>query len=166
VAWPAIILLLFVAAQRLAELVLDRINTTALLAKGGMEFGARHYPLFIVLHSSWLLSLIAWTLLFTPQVNWVLFVIYGLLQAGRIWVLRTLGPYWTTRIISIPTAPLVTTGPYRYIKHPNYWIVVCEIALLPLVLGAWQISIVFSLLNAALLFHRIRIENRVLASRR
>jgi methyltransferase len=89
-----------------------------------------------------------------------------LLQAGRLWVLRTLGRYWTTRIITVPSAPLVMSGPYRFVRHPNYVVVVCEIALLPLVFDGWEIALVFSVLNAALLHVRIRTEDSVLASRK
>ncbi|MBT4739249.1 MAG: hypothetical protein HN793_03445 [Rhodospirillaceae bacterium] len=164
--WAALIILSCVTLQRLGELALDKKNTSALLLSGGVEHGARHYPLFIVLHSSWLICMIVWALWFNAQVNWILLGCYLVLQAGRVWVLLSLGRFWTTRIISVPGAPLITSGPYRFVRHPNYWIVICEIALLPLVLGAWEIAIIFSILNAALLFHRIRIENTALSSRR
>ena len=88
------------------------------------------------------------------------------LQAARVWVLATLGRYWTTRIITLPDAPLVRRGPYRFVRHPNYLIVAAEIAVLPLVFGAWQIALVFSILNLLLLSHRIRRENAALAGRR
>lgn len=165
-SWAAFVILLCVALQRLGELVLDKRNTSALLREGGVEHGAGHYPLFIVLHSGWLICLFAWALWFDTQVNWALFGCYLLLQAGRLWVLSSLGRFWTTRIITVPDAPLITSGPYRFVRHPNYWIVICEIALLPLVLGAWEIAAIFSTLNAALLFHRIRIENTALSPRR
>ena len=164
--WAALAILLCVAIQRLSELVLDKKNTNALLEAGGVEYGAAHYPLFIALHGGWLVCLLAWTLWVVPPVNWLLFGFYLLLQVGRVWVLLTLGRYWTTRIISSPGAPLLTSGPYRFVRHPNYWTVVCEIALLPAVFGAWEIAAIFSLLNAALLFHRVRIENAALSSRR
>lgn len=157
--------LALVAIQRLGELVLDKRNTTSLLSQGGVEHGAKHYPLFIILHSAWLASLVAWVLVYQSVPHWGLIAAFCALQAGRVWVLRTLGPYWTTRIISVPGAPLVKKGPYRFIRHPNYCIVVGEIALLPLALGAWPIALIFSVLNGALLTHRIRIENAALSSR-
>ena len=153
-----------VALQRLAELVHARRNEAGLRARGGVEVGARHYPFFVLLHGSWLLAL---AVLVDPAatVNWPLLGLYLVLQAGRIWVVASLGPYWTTRIITVPDAPLVRTGPYRWFRHPNYLVVVAEIAVLPLAFGAWRIAIVFSALNAALLWHRIRVETAALAAR-
>lgn len=153
-----------VALQRLAELVYARRNEAGLRARGGVEVGARHYPLFVLLHGSWLLAL---AVLVDPAatVNWPLLGLYLVLQAGRIWVVASLGPYWTTRIITVPDAPLVRAGPYRWFRHPNYLVVVAEIAVLPLAFGAWQMAIVFSALNAALLWHRIRVETAALAAR-
>lgn len=153
-----------VALQRLAELVYARRNEAGLRARGGVEVGARHYPFFVLLHGSWLLAL---AVLVDPAatVNWPLLGLYLVLQAGRIWVVASLGPYWTTRIITVPDAPLVRTGPYRWFRHPNYLVVVAEIAVLPLAFGAWRIAIVFSALNAALLWHRIRVETAALAAR-
>jgi methyltransferase len=83
---------------------------------------------------------------------------FMLLQAGRLWVLRTLGPRWTTRIIVLPNAPLVTGGPFRFVRHPNYLVVIGEIAVLPLVFGLWQVALIFSILNAIVLTIRIRAE--------
>ena len=153
-----------VALQRLAELVHARRNEAGLRARGGVEVGARHYPFFVLLHGS---SLLALAVLVDPAatVNWPLLGLYLVLQAGRIWVVASLGPYWTTRIITVPDAPLVRTGPYRWFRHPNYLVVVAEIAVLPLAFGAWRIAIVFSALNAALLWHRIRVETAALAAR-
>lgn len=165
-SWPVITILLCVAIQRLGELVLDRVNTRALMEQGAVEHGPRHYPLFILLHGTWLVSLFVWTLVVEPSLNWFLCGLYVLLQGGRVWVLLTLGRFWTTRIISLSDAPLVVSGPYKYVRHPNYWIVVCEIALLPCVIGAWEIAVVYTILNAALLSHRIKIENAALLGRR
>ena len=98
--------------------------------------------------------------------NWWLLGLFGLLQALRVWVVRTLGPYWTTRIITVPNAPLVRRGPYRFFRHPNYLVVVGEIAVLPLAFGAVWIALTFSLLNAALLVFRTRVEENALTTRR
>lgn len=156
--------ILAVAVQRAAELAYARRNTARLLAGGGQEHGGGHYPLFILLHGGWLAALLALTPADAP-VCWPLLAAFGLLQAGRVWAVATLGPYWTTRIITVPGAPLVRGGPYRYLRHPNYAIVAGEIVLLPLAFGQWTIAAAFGLANAALLLHRIRVEDGVLAER-
>ena len=158
------VIVLFVALQRLAEMALARRNTRRLLAQGGVEVGARHYPLFVLLHGAWLVSLFV----FVPPgraIDWWFLGAFLLLQLGRVWVIASLGRYWTTRVITVPGAPLVRSGPYRFVRHPNYLIVVGEIALLPLVFGAWQIAALFSIANLALLAHRIRVEDKALAAR-
>ncbi|WP_026870213.1 isoprenylcysteine carboxyl methyltransferase family protein [Inquilinus limosus] len=155
---------LLVAAQRLGELAYARRNEARLRAQGAVESGARHYPLFILLHGGWLLAIF----LLVPADQapaWLLLSLFLLLQAGRVWVVATLGPYWTTRVLSLPGAPLVRRGPYRWLRHPNYLIVTAEIAVLPLVFDAWVIAIVFSLANALLLRHRIGIEEQALTGR-
>ena len=159
------ILVLLVAAQRLAELAFARRNARRLLAAGGVERGAGHYPLFMLLHGAWLAAIF----LLVPDdapVLWPLLAIYALLQLGRAWVIASLGRYWTTRVITLPGAPLVRRGPYRFLRHPNYLVVAGEIAVLPLAFGAWEIAILFSLANAVLLAHRIRVEDTALAPRR
>ncbi len=147
-----------VAVQRVAELVYARRNTARLRAEGAVEHGARHYPLIVALHAAWLIALVV---MVPPQAlpNVALLVIFAALQLARIWVIASLGPYWTTRIIVPTGAPAVVSGPYRLMRHPNYVIVCAEIAILPLAFGAWQLAIVFSVLNAAVLSHRIRVEN-------
>ena len=159
------IVLGLVAVQRGIELVYASRNTRRLLAAGGVEIGARHYPLFVLLHASWL---VAMAVVIPPQTppNWWLLGLFGILQALRIWVVRTLGPYWTTRIITLPNAPLIRNGPYRFFRHPNYLVVVGEIAVLPLAFGAVWIAFIFSLLNAALLILRTRVEESALSARR
>lgn len=155
----------YVVVQRLGELVYARRNTVRLLARGGTETGAGHYPLFILLHGSWLIAL-ATLVPSEAGINIPLLLIFATLQLARAWVLLSLGRYWTTRIITMPGAPLVGHGPYRFLRHPNYAIVAGEIAVLPIVFGAWEIALIYSLLNLALLRHRIRIENKALAPRR
>lgn len=157
--------LIFVVVQRLAELVWSARNTRRLLGRGAQEVGARHYPLFVLLHGSWLIALALMVPADTPP-HWPLLGLFALLQLLRIWVVATLGPYWTTRIITLPDAPLVRHGPFRWLKHPNYAVVVGEIAVLPLAFGAWQIALAWSLLNALLLWHRIRVEEAALQPRR
>src|SRR6185437_9200492 len=127
----------------------------ALLARGAIEAGAGHYPLLVLLHGAWLVALLyAVPAERAPSWGWL-----------GLFVLASLGPYWTTRIITLPGAPLVRRGPYRFLRHPNYVVVVAEIAVLPLAFGAWRIALVFSALNLALLAWRIRIEQQALAPR-
>lgn len=159
------IVLALVALQRLAELIYSARNTRRLLAAGGVEIGATQYPFFILVHATWLASMAAFVPPSAPA-NWWLLGAYALVQPLRVWTIATLGPYWTTRIVTVPGAPLVTSGPYRFLRHPNYVVVCAEIALLPLAFGAVEIAIVFSILNAALLSWRIRVEERALAPRR
>jgi len=154
-----------VALQRLLELVYAARNTRRLKARGAVEIGANHYPLFILLHGSWLISL-AILVPADTQPNWWLIAAFAVFQGLRVWVVATLGPYWTTRIITLPQAPLVRRGPFRWVRHPNYMVVICEIALLPLAFGAVELAVIYSALNLALIAYRIRIEERALAPRR
>ena len=158
--WPSMAILAFVTLQRLAELVLARQNTARLLAMGAREYAPGHYPLIVAVHTLWLAAL--WWLAPGRPIHWPLLVLFILLQLGRVWVLRTLGPRWTTRIIVLPGAPLVTDGPFRFVSHPNYLVVVGEIAVLPLMFGLWQVAALFTVLNGIVLAIRIRAENRAL----
>jgi methyltransferase len=158
--WPSIALLAFVTLQSLIELPIARANTLRLLAAGGLEVAPGHYPLIVALHASWLLTL--WWLVPGRPIDLPFLALFVLIEAGRIWVLRTLGQRWTTRIIVVPGETLVTRGPYRFVNHPNYLVVVGEIAVLPLIFGLWQVALIFSLLNALILSIRIRSENRAL----
>ena len=156
----AAIILALVTVERLAELWLARRNTAALLARGAVERSARHYPLIVMLHAAWLATL--WTLGSANPVQAGWLALFIILQAARIWVLATLGPRWTTRIIILPGAPLIITGPYRWLSHPNYAVVVAEIAVLPLCLGLPGVALAFTLANAAVLTLRITAENAAL----
>ena len=160
--WPAIAILAFVTLQRLSELAIARKNTAALLAMGAREHARGHYPLIVAVHASWLAALF-WLAPGEP-IRWPFLILFVLLQLGRVWVLRTLGPRWTTRIIVLPGAPLVTGGPFRFVSHPNYLVVIGEIAVLPLVFGLWEVAALFSVLNAIVLTIRIRAENRALSA--
>ena len=124
VLWIAVGL---VALQRLAELLIAQRNTRRLLAQGGREVGADHYPLLVGLHTAWLAALPVLLPADAPA-NWWLLGLYLTLQPLRLWVIASLGPYWTTRIITLPDAPLVKRGPYRFLRHPNYLVVALEIA--------------------------------------
>jgi len=159
----SIFILALVTAQRLGELVLARRNTQRLLAAGGVERGADHYPLMVGLHAAWLLGL--WVLAWNRPAHLAWVVVYAALEMLRLWVLVSLGERWTTRIIVVPGEVLVRRGPYRFMPHPNYAVVVGEIAVLPLVFGLSAYALVFSLLNASLLWLRIRAEEAALADR-
>jgi methyltransferase len=154
-----------VALQRVIELGHTRSNTARLRRLGAVEADAGGYPFYVLLHTGWLASLAVFVPAATPP-YWPLIGVFAMLQLGRIWVITTLGRYWTTRIITLPDAPLVRTGPFRYLRHPNYLLVVAEIAVLPLAFGAVVIAVIFSTLNLLLIARRIRIEERVLAPRR
>jgi len=158
---PAVLLLLFVTFERLAELWLARRNTRALLAQGAVEHAPGHYPLIVGLHALWLAGL--WVFGASQPVSLFWLGIFVLLQVGRLWVLATLGPRWTTRIIVLPGAALVAKGPYRFVSHPNYLVVIGEIAVLPLCFGLWWFAIIFSIANALILTIRIRAEAAALA---
>jgi methyltransferase len=156
-----IVILALVTLQRVGELWLSNRNTARLLAHGAQEVGASHYPLIVAVHALWLVAL--WWLAPGRHIFAFWLVLYVLLEIARIWVLATLGHRWTTRIIILPGAPLVRGGPYRFVNHPNYVVVVGEIFVLPLVFGLWQIALIFTVLNAAVLTIRIHEENRALA---
>lgn len=156
-----LVILSIVTAERLVELLLANRNTRRLLGRGAKEYAPGHYPLIVALHASWLATL--WWLAPGRSIDAALLLLFVIVEFGRIWVLASLGPRWTTRIIVLEGAPLVRKGPYRYLDHPNYVVVAAEIALLPLVFGLWRTALVFSLMNALLLAVRIRAENRALA---
>lgn len=161
----AYVLLLAVAAERLAEVIWARRNARALMAQGGQESGAGHYPVMILLHTAWLAAMA----LFLPQpapIHAGPLAAFVVLQGCRLWVMASLGRFFTTRIITVPGVPLVTGGPYRFLRHPNYLIVVGEVLTLPLVFGEIGVALVFSLMNGILLLWRIRIEDAALAPRR
>jgi methyltransferase len=145
-----------VTAERLAELYLARRNTAALLAQGAVEVAPEHYPAIVLMHALWLASL--WIFGAARAVDPIWLAIFLSLQVLRVWVLMTLGPRWTTRIIILPGVPLVSKGPYRIFSHPNYLVVVGEIAALPLCLGLPWLTLIFSTANAILLTVRIRAE--------
>ncbi len=158
--WPSIAILSFVTLQRVAELPIARANTRRLIADGGYEVAPGHYPLIVGLHGLWLAAL--WWLATGRPINLAFLILFVVLEAGRVWVLRTLGSRWTTRIIVVPGETLVARGPYRFVDHPNYLVVIGEIAVLPLVFGLWCVAVIFTLLNLAMLAVRIRAENKAL----
>ena len=162
------VLILLTGAERIVELVISKRNAKLAFDKGGMEFGQRHFPFMVVLHTGFLLACLAEVFLvgrpFIPALGIPMLVIALLCQAGRYWVIHTLGSQWNTRVIVVPGAGRVdAAGLYRWMRHPNYWIVAIEGVALPLVHSAWITALVFTVLNAVLLLRfRIPIENRAL----
>jgi len=156
----ALVILGLVTLERLGELVVAQRNTRRLLAIGGVESGAEHYPVIVGLHAAWLAGL--WAIAWREPIQPLWLVAFLGLQGLRAWTLATLGGRWTTRIITVPGETLVRRGPYRILPHPNYLVVAAEIAILPLVFGLWAYALVFSLLNASILWIRIRAETRAL----
>jgi len=172
-----LVLILLTGAERIVELVISKRNARLAFEKGGMEFGQRHFPFMVALHTGFLLACIAEVFLagrpFIAALGWPMLAIALLCQAGRYWVIASLGRQWNTRVIVVPGAGEVRSrGPYRWawLRHPNYWIVAIEGVALPLVHTAWVTAIVFTVLNAVLLLRfRIPIENgalKLLADRR
>lgn len=155
-----IVILALVTLQRLGELWLSNRNTKRLLAQGAHETGSGHYPLIVAVHALWLAAL--WWLAPGRPIDGFWLAMFVLLELARTWVVASLGKRWTTRIIILSDEPLVRRGPYRLVDHPNYVVVIGEIAVLPLVFGLWQVALTFSVLNAAILTVRIRHENRAL----
>ena len=163
------VLVLATGAERIAELVVSSRNARWSFARGGVEYGRRHFPPMVALHTGLLLACLAevWLLdrPFLPWLGWPMLVLVVASQALRWWCIATLGPRWNTRVIVVPGLPLVARGPYRWLHHPNYVAVVVEGFALPLVHSAWITAVVFTVLNAVLLLaFRIPCENRALAT--
>ncbi len=164
--WYALVALVIVI--RFAELRVARRNRAWAMERGGVESGAEHYPVMVSLHA----ALFAGCLLevpladppFLPWLGWPMLALLVGAHALRWWCIRTLGPQWNTRVIRVPGAPLVTGGPYRWLRHPNYVAVVVEGFALPLVHTAWVTALAFTVLNALLLRVRLRVENEALAA--
>ncbi len=157
----ATVILVLVTVQRLGELALSRYNTSKLLARGAFEVGAGHYPLIVSVHAAWLIALWIWGR--DEGVNLVALALFIVLQGLRVWIIATLAARWTTRIIVLPGEPLVASGPYRYLSHPNYAVVAAEIATLPLALHLPVLALIFTAFNAVALAIRLRIETHALS---
>lgn len=158
---PGMVLLVLVILQRLGELVYANANTKRLLASGAVEYEAGHYVLLVLVHAGWIITLL-W-LAPGEQIIPGFFIAYLGLQIFRLWVFVSLGRRWTTRIVVVPGEKLVRKGPYRFFRHPNYMVVIGEIACLPLVFGLWKTAVIFSILNLFALAIRIRAEEKALA---
>ena len=163
-----VLLIAAVAVERVAELVVSQRNLAWSRARGGVEFGAGHYPAMVVLHTGLLAGCLLEALYrpFLPALGWPMLVVVLAAQGLRWWCIATLGHQWNTRVVVIPDAARVASGPYRFFSHPNYVAVVVEGIALPLVHTAWVTAVVFTVLNAVLLRTRIGVENSALAGLR
>lgn len=163
-----VLLVAAVAVERVAELVVARRNLAWSKVQGGVEFGASHYPVMVVLHTGLLVGALVEVIglhrPFLPALGWPMLAIVVAAQGLRWWCITTLGQQWNTRVVVIPGAQRVVGGPYRFFSHPNYVAVIAEGIALPLVHTGWITALVFTVLNAALLRTRIRTENAALAS--
>jgi methyltransferase len=153
-----------VAAERTGELILAAVNTRRLRRQGAIEIDRSGYKLFVMLHAAWLVALVA-AVPADTRANVPLLALFGLLQIGRVWVIASLGRRWTTRLIVLPSTPLIARGPYRWLRHPNYLIVIAEVAILPLAFAAVAVAVAFSACNGLLLARRMRLEDAALGRR-
>ncbi len=154
-----------VVAQRIVELVIARKNEYMMKSKGAKEYGQSHYKFMVMIHTLFFLSLLIEGGILSPSINrfwpWLL-ALFFITQIGRIWVINSLGEYWNTKIIVLPNADVVVKGPYRFIKHPNYFIVTIEFFVIPLLFNAYWTMFLFALLNQVILSIRIPLEERAL----
>jgi methyltransferase len=156
------LLLAFITAQRLGELAFARANTARILAHGGIEYGARYYAIVVIVHVLWLAGL--WALGHDRPVDLLFLAVFVALQVVRYWSIASLGQRWTMRIVAVPGEPLVTRGPYRFTRHPNYAVVILEAGVVPLALGLPFYAAVSFLVMAVVIGFKIRIENGSLRS--
>lgn len=155
----------FLALQRLSELWLSKRNAEWILSQGGYEVGAEHYKWMVLMHTGWFVSMVgefAWRQPALPA-EWAIWLgVFGLAQVGRYAVIATLGKFWNTRIFILPNAPKVKRGIYRYVRHPNYWVVRVELLAAPMIFGLWITAVLFSVLNFFMLRVRIAAEENAL----
>jgi methyltransferase len=156
-----ILFISFVIFQRLLELVVAKRNEAWARSQGAVEYGKAHYPFIVALHTLFIISMIAEYFYLGGEFSITMMVIFLLLITLKIWTIGSLGKYWNTKILRIPNSFFIKKGPYKLFKHPNYFIVICEIIVIPLVFHLYATAIVFSLLNAMMLTVRIREEERV-----
>ena len=164
--WWYAALVVAVGLERCAELLVSKRNAAWSVSRGGREYGAGHYPVMVVLHTGLLVGCLVEVLVanrpFLPALGWPALAMVVAAQALRWWCIATLGHQWNTRVIVVPDLPLVRSGPYRWLRHPNYVAVVAEGVALPLAHTAWVTATVFTLLNAVILAVRLRVENAAL----
>lgn len=161
------VIISIVILQRLVELIIAKRNEKFLISAGAVESGKEHYKFIVLLHTLFFISMIA-EYNFRGRyeefniINYLFLVFFIILQILRIWILKSLGKYWNTKILRIPDLQLIKTGPYKYFRHPNYIVVICEIFTIPMIFNLYCTAIIFSLLNAVMLTVRIKVENKAL----
>ncbi|WP_291125162.1 isoprenylcysteine carboxyl methyltransferase family protein [Flavobacterium sp. UBA6031] len=153
----------FIILLRIGELILSRSNEIWLLQNGAVEYGQKHYPYIVALHVLFIVSLIIeYSTKQTAFFSLFFLVLYLLFLAFKVWVILSLGKFWNTKIYHISDFPLIKNGVYKYVKHPNYLVVIAEIAIIPLVFHLYYTAIAFTILNAIMLSVRVKEENKVL----
>ena len=161
-----ILFIIFLITQRLSELYIASRNEKWLRSQGAVEYGREHYPYIVALHTLFIISIIVeYIVRGGTAIDLIFFVLFVLLLLFKYWALSSLGRYWNTKIFRVPGSGPVKKGPYKLFKHPNYFIVVCEIAIIPLVFHLYYTAIVFTVLNAIMLTVRIGVENKVWAKK-
>jgi methyltransferase len=160
-------LIIFLILQRLVELIISKRNEKWLLNQGAIEYGQEHYKLIVLLHIGFFVSLVVEYTMTRSNfelhlINYVFLVIFILLQICRVIILLTLGKYWNTRIIRIPNVQLVKKGIYKFVRHPNYILVICEIFVIPMIFDLYWTAIIFTVLNLIVLNIRVKVENKAL----
>ena len=158
-----ILFISFIILQRIGELLLSKRNEKWLLQNGAVEYGSHHYKFIVSLHILFIFSLI-FEYNFRPTSAFSLFLLifYFILLCFKAWVIFSLGKFWNTKIYHISNVPLIKNGPYKFIKHPNYLIVIGEIMVIPLVFGLYCTAVIFTVINGIMLCIRIKEENRAL----
>ncbi|MDQ6757539.1 MAG: hypothetical protein M3004_11455 [Bacteroidota bacterium] len=155
----------FIIFLRLAELVVAKRNEQWARRRGAVEYGQGHYFLIVLLHTFFIISMIAEYLYKGGNFNLVMLIVFFMIIVVKVWVIASLGKYWNTKILRVPGAEFIKKGPYKLFRHPNYFIVICEIIIIPMVYDLYITAIIFSLLNAVMLTVRIRVEEKVWAIR-
>jgi methyltransferase len=156
----------FIVTQRVLELGIAKRNEQWIMSQGAVEYGKEHYKFMVSLHIAFLICFLLEVLFFDRTLSsfWpVILILFLLTQSLRIWAIQSLGKFWNTKILILPDASIVISGPYKFLRHPNYTIVMLEIMLIPLMFNAYLTATVFTLLNAWMLSVRIPLEERALS---
>ena len=153
----------FVIFLRLLELYIANQNEKWARSAGAIEYGKNHYPYIVLLHTMFIVSMFAEFMIRGGKFNWMILLIFLVLMLFKVWVIASLGKYWNTKILRVPGSKLIKKGPYKYLKHPNYIVVVCEIFLIPMVFNLYLTAIIFSFLNGIMLAVRIKEEEKAWA---